>query len=69
MKKLYYRINELSDILSMGKSTIWNLMAEGKFPQSIKISHGVTVWKSEDILKWVDANQGEAPRSKITNNG
>ena len=54
MEKLYYRINELSEILSMGKSTIWGLMKEGKFPQSNKISQGVTAWKSEDILKWVD---------------
>lgn len=54
MEKLYYRINELSEILSMGKSTIWGLVKEGKFPQSIKISEGVTVWKSEDILRWVD---------------
>lgn len=29
-------------------------MAEGKFPQSIKISQGVTVWKSEDIMTWVN---------------
>jgi len=54
MEKLYYRINELSDILSMGKSTIWNLIKEGKFPESIKISEGVTVWNANDILKWVD---------------
>ena len=54
MEKLYYRINELSEILSMGKSTIWGLVKEGKFPKSIKISEGVTVWKSEDILRWVD---------------
>lgn len=54
MEKLYYRINELSEILSLGKSTIWGLMKEGKFPQSIKISQGITAWKSEDILKWVD---------------
>ena len=54
MEKLYYRINELSEILSMGKSSIWGLVKEGKFPQSIKISEGVTVWKSEDILRWVD---------------
>ena len=54
MEKLYYRINELSEILSMGKSTIWGLVKEGKFPQSIKISEGVTVWNAHDILTWVE---------------
>jgi len=55
MEKLYYRINELSEILSMGKSTIWGLIKEGKFPESIKISEGVTVWNRDDILQWVEA--------------
>ncbi len=63
MEKLYYRINELSEILSLGKSTIWGLVKEGKFPQSIKISEGVTVWKSEDILHWVD----EQSKKKLVN--
>lgn len=54
MEKLYYRINELSEILSLGKSTIWGLMKDGKFPQSIKISQGVTAWSSEDIHRWVN---------------
>jgi len=54
MEKIYYRINELSEILSMGKSTIWSLVKEGKFPKSIKISEGVTVWNAHDILTWVE---------------
>lgn len=68
MKKLYYRINDLSEILSIGKSTIWGLMKEGKFPQSIKISQGVTAWDSEDILKWVDENREQTLSSNNNNN-
>ena len=64
MEKLYYRISELSEILSMGRSTIWGLVKEGKFPKSIKISQGVTVWDSESILKWVEENRGPAPVAK-----
>ena len=62
MEKLYYRINELTEILSLGKSTIWGLMKEGKFPQSIKISQGVTAWNSKDIHRWVNeqSNKEEA---------
>ena len=62
MEKLYYRINELTEILSLGKSTIWGLMKEGKFPQSIKISQGVTTWNSKDIHNWVNeqSNKEEA---------
>ena len=43
-------------VSSLGCSmwVIWGLMKEGKFPQSIKISQGVTAWNSEDIHRWVN---------------
>ena len=44
------RVNELSHDLSMGKTTIWAWVKEGKFPKPIKISPRMTVW-STLILK------------------
>lgn len=51
------RVNELSHDLSMGKSTIWAWVKEGKFPKPIKISPRMTVWSSADIEAWL-ANKG-----------
>ena len=62
MEKIYYRIDELTDILSIGKSTIWKLMAKDEFPKSIKISSGIKCWKKEDILDWVDEQQAKSKR-------
>jgi hypothetical protein len=37
-------------IYPVSKSTWWQWVKEGKAPKPIKLSHGVTVWRIEDIL-------------------
>lgn len=36
-------------ILPIGRSTWWNGVKNGRFPKSIKLSAGITVWRVEDI--------------------
>jgi prophage regulatory protein len=54
MDKVYYRIQELSELLSIGKSTIFKLMSQDKFPKRIKITSGIAVWDKRDIEAWCD---------------
>lgn len=54
MEKVYFRIQELSELLSIGKSTIFKLIAQDKFPKSIKITSGIAVWDKRDIEAWCD---------------
>lgn len=63
MEKLYYRIGELSELLSIGKSTIFKLMAQDKFPKSIKITNGLAVWDKKTIEAWCD-EQNKKPFGK-----
>ena len=49
----YLRINEVVEMLSVGKSTVWEWVKESKFPKPIKLSEHVTVWKLSDIEEWV----------------
>ena len=49
----YLRINEVVEMLSVGKSTVWEWVKESKFPKPIKLSEYVTVWKLSDIEEWV----------------
>lgn len=52
MKK-YLRITQVIQKIGVGKSTIWLLSKEGKFPKPIKISTKVTVWEEEKIDEWI----------------
>jgi len=48
------RIKSVSQKLDTGKSTIWLWLAEGKFPEPIKLSPRITVWKESDIDEWIE---------------
>jgi predicted DNA-binding transcriptional regulator AlpA len=51
------RISALAPRLGVSKNTIWRLVRQGKFPKPIKLSDGVTVWKAEDVLAWLDSKE------------
>ena len=59
MNKLskFYRVNDLTSLLSMGKSTIYAWVKAGRFPKPIKVSPRMTLWSSEDIDQWLNKHQ------------
>ena len=54
IKKLI-RIHEVSQLVSLGKSTIRLWVALGKFPAPIPLSATIKVWKAQDIEKWIES--------------
>ena len=50
----FYRINELHQLLGVGRSTIWSWVKTAQFPKPIKLSASVTVWRAEDVSQWID---------------
>ena len=50
------RIDMVSAITTLGKSTINLWVAQGKFPTPIHISPTIKVWRLEDINLWVLSN-------------
>jgi len=55
----FYRVNELTKILSVSRASIYNWLNKGTFPKPIKISDSVNVWRASDIQKWVKDKEGE----------
>ena len=53
--KRFYRINQLSEMLSVSKSTIWNWVRKGSFPQAIKLAENTTAWRSDDVDAWINS--------------
>ena len=48
------RVKEVVKKTSVGKSTIWAWVKDGKFPKPIKLSDRVSVWKESDIDAWIE---------------
>jgi len=55
-KNQLLRINEVSKLTSLGKSTINLWVAHSKFPKPIHLSPTIKVWRLEDISLWILAN-------------
>lgn len=49
------RIHEVSQLVSLGKSTIRLWVALGKFPPPIPLSATIKVWKAQDIDNWIES--------------
>ena len=45
-------------IIPIARSTFLNGVRAGKYPKSIKLSPGVTVWKVEDIRAFIEKTGG-----------
>ena len=50
------RIEMVSSITTLGKSTINLWVAQGKFPKPIYFSATLKVWRLEDINLWILSN-------------
>lgn len=40
--------------IPVGKSTWWNGVKSGRYPQPVKISAGITAWRVEDIRAFIE---------------
>jgi predicted DNA-binding transcriptional regulator AlpA len=52
------RIDEVSAITTLGKSSINLWVAQGRFPKPIALSSTVKVWLLRDITAWINAQAG-----------
>lgn len=52
------RIDEVSAITTLGKSSINLWVAQGRFPKPITLSSTVKVWLLRDITAWINAHAG-----------
>ena len=46
-------------VIPVSKSTWWNGIKEGRFPQSVKLGSRTTVWRVEDIRRLIETAGGE----------
>jgi len=57
--KQWFRCKDLSEILSMGQSTIYKMVRNGTFPKPVAITPKLSVWRRDLILCWMqDKTEG-----------
>ncbi|WP_233556447.1 helix-turn-helix transcriptional regulator [Noviherbaspirillum sedimenti] len=49
----FLRQSTVLTIIPISKSTLWQRVLAGTFPAPIKLSARVTVWRVEEIRRWI----------------
>lgn len=53
----FLRQPQVLTFVPISKSTLWRRVGAGTFPAPVKLSPRVTVWRAEDVRRWI-AEQG-----------
>lgn len=57
----FLRQRQLLKLIPISKTTLWRRVRDRTFPQPLKLSPNVTVWRAEDLRDWI-AQQGQPRR-------
>ena len=49
------RLPEVLRLTGLGRSTIYRMMAENKFPQSVRLGPRSVAWREREVLDWIDS--------------
>lgn len=55
----FMRRTEIEQVLRIGRSTIYGLMSQGKFPKPVRISPRSVAWRVSDIEDYLKKLQGD----------
>jgi prophage regulatory protein len=58
------RLKEVCKIVGLGRSFVYRLQAENRFPQSIKIGLRAVGWLEEEVRNWVAERIADSRRDK-----
>lgn len=58
MNASFIRINQLIQKLPISKASIWRKVKQGTFPAPVKLSVGITAWRTTDIENWLSQCEG-----------
>jgi len=51
----FIRVQQVANILGIGKSTVWLWVKQQRLPQPVRLSTRVSVWKSSEINHFINS--------------
>jgi prophage regulatory protein len=58
----YIRFKELRQRVPLGRTTIWNMIREGRFPRSRRIGKAAMAWLDTEVDEWIRKQAGSAEK-------
>lgn len=57
MTEKLLRRSDVESRIGLSRSTIYDWMKRGQFPQPVKLGERLVAWKESDIAAWLDARE------------
>jgi len=57
MTEKFLKLPDVVQITTLGRSTIYRLMDEHKFPRPVRLTEKAVAWKMSDIEQWMEERQ------------
>jgi len=48
------RLKQVLELIPVSKSTLWQWLKDGKFPEPTRLSSRCTVWREDDIQRYIN---------------
>jgi len=65
----YIRFKELKTLVPLGRTTIWRMEREGRFPRSRRIGKGAKAWLETEVLSWMQERAGDQGKGQPVTGG
>jgi len=59
----FVRERQILRVFPVGRSTWWNGVRDGKYPQPVKLSDRITAWRVSDIRALIEATSRQGDRN------
>ena len=56
MQDKFLRLNQVLQLIPIGKSTLWEKVKKGEFPKQIKLGPKISVWRASDVQEYIDSH-------------
>ncbi|MEZ8025435.1 AlpA family transcriptional regulator [Vibrio sp. 1F255] len=50
----FIRLKEVMSVTGLGRSSIYNFMAEGSFPKSVPLGGRAVAWVESEVFEWME---------------
>ena len=59
MQQQFLRRPAVEAITGLGRSTIYQMMSDGRFPKSVRIGRRAVAWTAEEVQAWLEQRISE----------
>lgn len=53
--EIFLRLPQVLERIPVSRSGLWKMVQEHRFPQPVKLSPRVTVWRASDVTAYIEA--------------